>query len=77
MDKPSTSWKKLSQTIAVLIRVSAELQIRRKKILFTSGYSEYPTYNLMYVCIYIIYIYTFIYIFISSEYSEFRILDTM
>jgi hypothetical protein len=57
MDKPSTSWKKLSQTIAVLIRVSAELQIRRKNVLFTSGYSEYPTYNLMYVCIYILYKY--------------------
>ena len=65
MDKPSTSWKKMSQTIAVLIRVSAELQIRRKNVLFTSGYSEYPTYNLMYVCIYIYYIYihSFIYSF--------------
>ena len=60
-------------------RLSAKLQIRRKNILFTSGYSEYPTYILMYVYIYIyiylyyIYIYSFIYSFHQNiQNSEYK-----
>ena len=53
--------------------LKCEITNTTENILFTPGYSEYPTYILMYVYIYLYYIYIFIYIFISSEYSEFRI----